>query len=122
MMARPLNGIVECRVTPYEGADEQLVETDLEKMRKHGRGNGADATAAGASAEGVINEEGSNTVGGADHSGPGHGDQANGVNSKSNIAVVMRFQLGSSQYATMALREMCRGGARAYKPEFNTVR
>ncbi|KAK0312982.1 multisubstrate pseudouridine synthase 7 [Friedmanniomyces endolithicus] len=127
MMTRPLNGIVECRVTPYEGADEQLVETDLEKMRKRGRGNDTDATAAGASTAVVSNEEEGPIAGGADHNELPHSDQANGDQpngsiTKSNIAVVMRFQLGSSQYATMALREMCKGGARAYKPEFNTVR
>jgi tRNA pseudouridine13 synthase len=35
------------------------------------------------------------------------------------IAVVVRLQLGSSQYATMALRELMKaGGVRAFRPEF----
>lgn len=38
------------------------------------------------------------------------------------LAIVMRFQLGSSQYATMALRELTKGGAKAYTPEFAIVR
>ena len=35
------------------------------------------------------------------------------------IAVVVKLQLGSSQYATMALRELMKaGGVKAYRPEF----
>jgi tRNA pseudouridine13 synthase len=39
------------------------------------------------------------------------------------IAAIIKFQLGSSQYATMALRElMKRGGVTTYKPEFSSTR
>ncbi|KIW88501.1 uncharacterized protein Z519_11070 [Cladophialophora bantiana CBS 173.52] len=34
------------------------------------------------------------------------------------LAAVLKFQLGSSQYATMALRELSNGGIQAYKAEF----
>ena len=43
------------------------------------------------------------------------GDKDNEVD---KMAVVLKFQLGSSQYATMALRELTRGGIEAHKPDF----
>lgn len=34
-------------------------------------------------------------------------------------AVILKLQLGSSQYATMALRELTKGGALAFKPDYS---
>ena len=48
----------------------------------------------------------------------GDGVHANGETGE-NIAAVLRFQLGTSQYATMALKELSGGGVREYKPEFS---
>ncbi|TVY50580.1 Multisubstrate pseudouridine synthase 7 [Lachnellula cervina] len=42
---------------------------------------------------------------------------------QARIAVVVKFALGSSQYATMALRELMKaGGVKSYTPEFSSVR
>lgn len=39
---------------------------------------------------------------------------------KSKIAVVLKMQLGSSQYATVALRELTKGGAANFRPDYST--
>lgn len=92
-LARPLQPL-EYEVHSYTKADQQFVETDLDKIKK-ARGK----------------KEGERES----------GDVAmqEGEESEKKIAVVIKLQLGSSQYATMALRELMKaGGVKAYKPEF----
>ncbi|KAF1811502.1 putative pseudouridine synthase TruD/Pus7 [Eremomyces bilateralis CBS 781.70] len=87
LLSRP--GVAEHSVKRYSHPDEQLVETDWERLQKKG--------AAGSQAEEA--KEGS-----------GSGD---------NIAVILKLQLGSSQYATMALRELMKAyGVQTFKPEY----
>ncbi|KAK4575047.1 multisubstrate pseudouridine synthase 7 [Recurvomyces mirabilis] len=103
VMARPLKGVT-WDIVPYASIEEQLLETDLDKLRKAGEVDGSAQAGGSAIMEDAV-------------VGNGHGGAE-----KDKLALVMRFQLGSSQYATMALRELTKGGAQAYKPEFNTSR
>lgn len=90
MMARPLGQYVQVEVKPYQGAEVQLLDTELEKMQK------ADGTAK--ATEPASTEEG-----------------------EQRLAIILRLRLGSSQYATMAVRELTKGGATAYKPEYSVT-
>jgi tRNA pseudouridine13 synthase len=83
LLSRP-GAAYSCQVKAYSQDDQQLVETDLERLKR-----GKDA-----------NDE-------------------QKVESGDKIAAVLKFQLGSGQYATMALRELMKiGGVKEFKPEF----
>lgn len=98
MMARPLGGVVEVEVKSYHGPDAQLVQTELQRLELEDR----DALQGGkllTSDAGTVDAE-----------------------EADKIALVIKLQLGSSQYATMALRELTRGGAVGFRPEFSVVK
>jgi tRNA pseudouridine13 synthase len=86
-------------VKSYSGDTEQLIETDLDRLEKQA----ADPSAASTT-------DGMHT---ASNSLP-DGEQ--------KIAVILRLQLGSGQYATMALRELLKAGIKSYQPEFRNDR
>jgi tRNA pseudouridine13 synthase len=91
-LAKPLQPL-EFEVHSYTKEDQQFVETDLDKIKK------AKGKKEGEREGGDVTME------------DGEGEK--------KIAVVVKLQLGSSQYATMALRELMKaGGVKAYKPEF----
>jgi len=92
VMSRPVNLSYEIKVHSHE--DEQLVQTDLERLQ-------AEAQKAGDASEAVE-----------------AGAQPAAFEGDKKIALVLKMQLGSSQYATMALRELTKGGALSYKPDF----
>ncbi|KAL6236999.1 hypothetical protein BDW75DRAFT_205410 [Aspergillus navahoensis] len=84
-----MGGDYSVDVRLYSRDDEQFVRTDLENLTFKTR-NGGDVD--------MEKKEGGS-----------EGDK---------LAIVLKFQLGSSQYATMALRELMRGKVKAYKPDF----
>lgn len=84
----------EARVHRYEKDDEQFVKTDMdviqEEKKKQDMNQEVEAESNGAAEQ-----------------------------NRNKLAVVLKFQLGSSQYATMVLRELSRGGIVPYKPDFS---
>lgn len=97
-LARPLRPL-EYEVHSYVRNEEQFVETDLQRIKRE-KGEGEEDGATG----GVQN---------------GSGDVETEDESGKKLAVVLKLQLGSSQYATVALRELMKaGGVRPYQPEY----
>jgi tRNA pseudouridine13 synthase len=84
-----MGGDYSVDVVLYSRDEEQFVRTDLENLTLNTR-DGGDVD--------VEKREGKCEGG--------------------KLAIVLKFQLGSSQYATMALRELMRGKVKAYKPDF----
>ena len=97
MLAR-VGGEWSVDVRSYIRDEEHFVETDLEKIR---------------------NQCGDSNVGGGPGSPTQNGDRVQSHEAREKVAAILRFQLGTSQYATMALRELSGGGVREYKPEFS---
>ncbi|KAI9789571.1 MAG: hypothetical protein M1816_005978 [Peltula sp. TS41687] len=99
-LARPLGDGATFEVRGYKEDDEQMVETDLGKLQKERR---SDRQARSIEANGETK--------------PGNDHASGEVVDK--IAVILKLQLGTSQYATMVLRElMGPGGVRVYKPDY----
>ena len=124
----------------YKNEDEQFVETDLDRLEKakqeqvnaqHSRSaplrkdpaKAEDSRDDGnANADDTKPEVKQETVSSTD-SEPGGVNLSGGPYRDYKIAVVLKLQLGSSQYATIALRELMKhGGARMYKPDFASDR
>lgn len=85
----------EVQVHSYLNEDQQFVKTDMDLINESKPQNG-----------------GGDVVAAKDE------DSKETAEGPSKIAAVLKFQLGSSQYATMALRDLSRGGIQAYKAEF----
>lgn len=99
LLSRPGNDI-SYEIKTYEEENEQFVKTDLDRMFKGLPPKQYDLGQSTDEAEQPV--ESKKNPGGAE-----------------KIAVVLKLQLGTSQYATMALRELMKvGGVKTYKPDF----
>ena len=115
---------VSFEIRSYTDDAEQFIETDLEKINKaryakkenrnpEGKAAYEASLAAKTEAEGVEAKIGEKRP----------LDQQPEEEKKEKIAVIVKLQLGSSQYATMALRELMKeGGVVTYKPDFSSGR
>ncbi|KAA6412201.1 MAG: pseudouridine synthase Pus7 [Lasallia pustulata] len=94
LLARPARDI-SFDIKTYTNDHEQFVQTDVDKMSQ-----GRDDANGHKAEPGAVEDQGSGEI-------------------ASKIAVILKLQLGSSQYATMALRELMKlGGVTTYKPDF----
>lgn len=91
-LSRMMGDDYSAEVKLYAKDEEQFVRTDLDVLTA--------AAAAGGEGQSEIKAQGE---------GEGEADK---------LAVILKFQLGSSQYATMALRELMKGKVKSYAPDF----
>ncbi|KAK3057353.1 multisubstrate pseudouridine synthase 7 [Extremus antarcticus] len=114
MLARPGAGL-KYEVKSYAADEEQLVQTDLEKLNaeRHAKvkPESTEAASNGFKAEDIKLEDIK-----VEDIKAEDGEEERPL----KIAVVLKMQLGSSQYATMALRELTRGRAVLYKPDYSS--
>lgn len=90
---------LEWEVHAYTSVNEQLVETDLERLNK-------------------LKERKAEQPKAEDQN-----EEAGEASEEKKLAVVLKMQLGSSTYATMALRELMKaGGVKSYQADFGVGR
>ena len=115
IVAKPV-GDVSWRIARYSRAEDQLVETDLESIkRKEREAKGEQLVVGQQDPDGDV-VMGTKSTTNVDEPKPGL--QAPEEQDE-KLAVILNLSLGPSTYATMALRElMGPGGCREWKPDF----
>jgi tRNA pseudouridine13 synthase len=109
LLSRPADGMT-FEVRGYDEENDQLVETDLERLEKARKQNGMNGK--------VEEEDVKKEDGDVEMKDDGELPVAK-VDGDKFIAVILRLKLGSSQYATMALRELLKaGGLKSFKADF----
>lgn len=99
-------GDITYEIRTYEDENQQFIQTDLDRLSQgkpyqDQRAQKSDQANSSSPAREPIENDGETKVEG------------------SKIAIVLKMQLGASQYATMALRELMKlGGVKTYKPDF----
>ena len=100
-------GDITYEIRTYEDENQQFIQTDLDRLSQ---GKPYQQQRAQTSDQETL-------IGPAQEPPIENGEEPKMEGSK--IATVLKMQLGASQYATMALRELMKpGGVKTYKPDF----
>ena len=113
-------------IKTYVRDEEQLVRTDLDRLRIEQSDMTVEIANEDKAAVAVAADDNDNDCEMANGEGDARNEdkqnEGKEKDEKKKIAVIIALQLGTSQYATMALRELMKSGITTYKPDFGAGR